>query len=78
MELIRGIDTSKARQAVVAGIMAIAKELDITVLAEGIETEQEFLVLKAGGVSLFQGYWFAKPAFEELPEVHAAGTSAAG
>ncbi|UWX97391.1 EAL domain-containing protein [Arthrobacter zhaoxinii] len=69
MLLIRGIDTSPARRAVVAGIVGIAKELGITLLAEGIETEAEFLVLKAAGIRLFQGYWFAKPAFEELPQV---------
>lgn len=69
MKLIRGIDTSPARRAVVAGIVGIAKELDITLLAEGIETEAEFRVLKAAGIRLFQGYWFAKPAFEELPPV---------
>jgi EAL domain-containing protein (putative c-di-GMP-specific phosphodiesterase class I) len=80
MKLIRGIDTSPARQAVVSGIVAIARELSILVLAEGIETESEFLVLKAAGVRLFQGYWFAKPAFEQLPEVRvpvaAAGAKA--
>ena len=70
MKLIRGIDANPARQAVVAGIVGIAGELDITVLAEGIETEAEFLVLKAAGIRLFQGYWFGKPAFEELPQVH--------
>jgi EAL domain-containing protein (putative c-di-GMP-specific phosphodiesterase class I) len=70
MKLIRGIDTSPVRQAVLAGVVGIAKELGITVLAEGIETEAEFLVLKATGIRLFQGYWFAKPAFEELPQVH--------
>ena len=69
MKLIRGIDSSPARQAVVAGIVGIARELDITLLAEGIETEAEFLFLKAAGIRLFQGYWFAKPAFEELPPV---------
>ncbi len=76
MKLIRGIDTSPARQAVVAGIVGMAKELDITVLAEGIETEAEFLVLKASGIRLFQGYWFAKPAFEELPQVRSGPASA--
>ena len=75
MKLIRGIDTSPARQAVVAGIVGITKELDITVLAEGIETEAEFLFLKAAGIRLFQGYWFGKPAFEELPQVHAMPAS---
>lgn len=69
MKLIRGIDTGAARQAVVAGIVGIARELGITVLAEGIETEAEFLVLKSTGIRLFQGYWFGKPAFEELPQV---------
>jgi EAL domain-containing protein (putative c-di-GMP-specific phosphodiesterase class I) len=69
MKLIRGIDASPARQAVIAGIVGIAGELDITVLAEGIETEAEFLALKSTGIRLFQGYWFGKPAFEELPQV---------
>lgn len=76
MKLIRGIDNSPARQAVVAGILGIARELDITVLAEGIETEAEFRVLKAAGIRLFQGYWFAKPAFEELPQVHSGSVLA--
>ena len=68
MELIRGIDTSRARQIIVAGLMHIARALDIRVLAEGVETEAEFVVLKAAGVKLFQGYWFARPAFETLPQ----------
>lgn len=67
MELIRGIDTSKARQAIVAGVMHMTRALDIAVLAEGVETQAEFLVLKEAGVTLFQGYWFAKPGFESLP-----------
>ncbi|WP_235929037.1 EAL domain-containing protein [Marisediminicola senii] len=70
MKLVRGVDSSPARQAVITGILGIADELGITVLAEGIETEEEFLFLKAAGIRLFQGYWFAKPAFEELPQVH--------
>lgn len=69
MLLIRGIDASPARRAVLAGIIGIANDLGITLLAEGIETEEEFRVLKEAGIRLFQGYWFAKPAFEELPPV---------
>jgi EAL domain-containing protein (putative c-di-GMP-specific phosphodiesterase class I) len=75
MKIIRGIDTSRARQAVVAGIVRIARTLDITVLAEGIETE-EFLTLKAAGIRLFQGYWFARPAFEALPTIGTASMAA--
>ena len=69
MKLVRGVESSPARQAVVAGIVGIAEDLGITVLAEGIETEAEFLFLKARGIRLFQGYWFAKPEFERLPQI---------
>jgi EAL domain-containing protein (putative c-di-GMP-specific phosphodiesterase class I) len=69
MRILRNIDTSRSRQIIVAGIINIARAMDITLLAEGIETEAEFTVLKAAGVKLFQGYWFAKPAFEALPAV---------
>ncbi len=75
MKLVRGVDTSRARQAIVAAILGVARELDMTVLAEGIETEAEFVALRAAGVRLFQGYWFAKPAFEALPPIE-AGTPA--
>jgi EAL domain-containing protein (putative c-di-GMP-specific phosphodiesterase class I) len=64
MELLRGVDASTAKQAIVAGIVAIARQLDIIVLAEGVETEAELMTLKAAGITLFQGYYFAKPQLE--------------
>ncbi|MBO0663953.1 EAL domain-containing protein [Jiella sp. MQZ9-1] len=67
MELVRDIDSSYARQSILAGILSIARDLRIAVLAEGVETAAEFNALKAAGVTLFQGYYFAKPAFEALP-----------
>ena len=69
MEILRDVHLSRARQAIVAGIVGIARELDIRVLAEGVENEQECAVLRAAGISLFQGYHFAKPALMALPEV---------
>jgi len=78
MALVRNIEASRPRQVIVEGIMHIAHELDITVLAEGVETEAEFQVLKAAGVTLFQGYLFAKPGFETLPEVAGAMGEAIG
>ncbi len=69
MKLVRGVDGSPARQAVIGGIVGIAEDLGMTVLAEGIESEAEFLFLKARGIRLFQGYWFAKPEFEKLPRL---------
>lgn len=82
MELLRDIHVNQRKQAIVAGIVAIARSLDVTVLAEGVENEGELTVLRAAGISLFQGYHFAKPALMALPDVpllskpiaiHAAG-----
>ena len=69
MELLRDIHLSRAKQAIIAGIVGIARELDIAVLGEGVESEEELNVLRGAGISLFQGYHFAKPALMALPEV---------
>jgi EAL domain-containing protein (putative c-di-GMP-specific phosphodiesterase class I) len=61
MEILRGLDESKPRQAIVRGLTNIAADLGIQVLAEGVETEGEFEALKAIGVRLFQGYYFGRP-----------------
>ncbi|WP_246232551.1 EAL domain-containing protein [Aurantimonas aggregata] len=76
MHLVRDVDTSRARQAILAALLAIARDLDIAILAEGVETEAEFLALKSAGVTLFQGYWFAKPEFEALPGLGSATLAA--
>lgn len=69
MALIRGIDTSRARLSIVNGLMSIARMLSIRVIAEGVETRAEMEVLRDAGISLMQGYLFAKPGFETLPSV---------
>lgn len=69
MELVRDIQLSPAKQIVVAGIVAIARQLGIEVIAEGVEKADELSVLRATGIRLFQGYYFAKPALMALPEV---------
>jgi EAL domain-containing protein (putative c-di-GMP-specific phosphodiesterase class I) len=69
MDLLRDIHLSRAKQAIVAGIVGIARTLDIEVLGEGVENDSELTVLRAAGISLFQGYHFAKPALMALPDV---------
>ncbi|MFD0988447.1 EAL domain-containing protein [Methyloligella solikamskensis] len=69
MELLRDIHRSSAKQVIVAGIVTMARALGVTVLAEGVENEDELAVLRAAGISLFQGYYFAKPALMALPPV---------
>jgi EAL domain-containing protein (putative c-di-GMP-specific phosphodiesterase class I) len=64
MELVRGIATSPAKQAIVAGIVVIARQLGITLLAEGVETEAELIMLRGVGIKLIQGFYFARPMLE--------------
>jgi EAL domain-containing protein (putative c-di-GMP-specific phosphodiesterase class I) len=69
MTLLRNIHLSHAKQVIVAGIVSIARALDIDVLGEGVESERELTVLRATGISLFQGHYFAKPELMALPAV---------
>jgi EAL domain-containing protein (putative c-di-GMP-specific phosphodiesterase class I) len=56
----------------------MCRELGIRVVAEGVETPAEMRTLRDIGVSLMQGYLFAKPAFEALPAIDmSAATGAA-
>jgi EAL domain-containing protein (putative c-di-GMP-specific phosphodiesterase class I) len=66
MELVRGVDGSTARHAIVKGMVAICAELNIKLLAEGVETAGELDVLRNAGVRLFQGYLFARPLVETM------------
>lgn len=66
MELVRGIDASPPKQAIVEGIVHIGRKLGISILAEGIETRAERDFLASSGVSLMQGYFFCRPAFQAL------------
>lgn len=69
MALIRNIDTDTGRQTIVTHTLNMLRELGVRALAEGIESEEEYRWLKAAGVELMQGYYFAKPGFESLPEI---------
>lgn len=69
MAMVRGIDTDPVRQVIVQGILGVCRVLNIEVIAEGIETPGELRQLQTLGIYLFQGYLFARPAFEALPEV---------
>ena len=64
MALIRGIDQSKPRRAIVAGVVAMCRQLDIAVIAEGIESADEARCLADLGIHLMQGYWFGRPQLE--------------
>lgn len=67
MNLVRDIDVSRPRLLITQGLVKIAESLNITVIAEGIETEAEYATLRGMGVRYMQGYLFARPGFRCLP-----------
>lgn len=67
--LIANIHDDPVRQTIVEGMRYICKKLDIQMMAEGVERVEEYDWLRKNGVNIFQGYYFAYPAFEALPEV---------
>ncbi|AXS85368.1 EAL domain-containing protein [Marinobacter sp. Arc7-DN-1] len=68
MALIRNIHQEPNKQAIVAGIITMMGQLGGQIIAEGVETREEYFWLRSRGISLYQGYLFAKPGFECLPE----------
>ncbi len=70
MALIRDIDESTTKRAIVRAVVAMAAELHIDVIAEGIETAGELATLRGLGIRLYQGFLLARPAVEALPEIN--------
>ncbi|QEY58933.1 EAL domain-containing protein [Pseudomonas sp. C27(2019)] len=54
--------TNKVKREFVRSIVAIARSVKSQVIAEGIETAQEFETLCEIGMDYLQGYYFAKPS----------------
>ncbi|UZJ60309.1 EAL domain-containing protein [Pseudomonas sp. KU26590] len=71
MALVRNVHLDPARQAIVRGIVTMCTDLNVTVIAEGIEDAGERDFLADCGIYLMQGYWFAKPAFQALAHIEA-------
>jgi EAL domain-containing protein (putative c-di-GMP-specific phosphodiesterase class I) len=66
MALVRGVDTDKSRQAIARGMLRICQDMGIRVIAEGVETASERDFFWHEGVTLMQGYFFAKPVFRAI------------
>lgn len=62
IEFVRGISTqSKKDKAIIKSIIQIARNLEIQVVAEGVETKDQYLYLKKLKCDNIQGYYFYKP-----------------
>ena len=69
---VTGVQADPRRRAVVRAVMMMAESLDAQVIGEGVETEAEADCLGELGVTLHQGYLYAKPVCAaEFPRLSA-------
>jgi EAL domain-containing protein (putative c-di-GMP-specific phosphodiesterase class I) len=61
VSLTSGIDSDARRRALATALITFAEEMDIAVVAEGIENDLEHAALRALGVRFGQGYFLGRP-----------------
>lgn len=52
---------NKRNMKIIDIVLEIAKCLEVPAIAEGVETEEQYLKLKESGCAIIQGYYFSKP-----------------
>lgn len=55
------VDSDSRETKLVVAIIAMSRSLGLKVIAEGVETEQQYQFLKQQGCDSVQGYYFGKP-----------------
>lgn len=74
---VRNAVRSKHGASLATNIIHIGQDLNLQVLAEGVETQEQWEFFRSRGCSLFQGYFFGKPMpLEEFETALAAPTRA--
>lgn len=61
IDLTRGIDSDPGRRALAVALISFAEEMGMTIVAEGVETDEELRTLQQLGVRLGQGYHLGHP-----------------
>ncbi|MBU0481536.1 MAG: EAL domain-containing protein [Proteobacteria bacterium] len=64
ISFVRGVDKSFIKQKIVASLVALARGLNSEIIAEGVETGEEYEKLVELGVPYAQGFLFGRPSPE--------------
>ncbi len=72
---IQGMATDNGDRAIVRAIISLAREFELTAVAEGVESELTLELLEELGCEIGQGYLFSRPLpYERLEAWFAAQT----
>jgi diguanylate cyclase (GGDEF)-like protein len=63
---VSGTPKDRDSVAIVTAVIAMAKALELKVVAEGVETEEQLAFLTASGCDVYQGYYCSRPAPPEI------------
>jgi EAL domain-containing protein (putative c-di-GMP-specific phosphodiesterase class I) len=61
--VVRDVDTSPAKAAMIQALVSFGDRMDILVVAEGIETANELAALRTLGITVGQGFHLARPDY---------------
>lgn len=67
-QLVSHCHKDPRRQALIRAMVAMARPLAVTLIAEGVEEPEEARWLFEAGIPLQQGYYFARPALDALAD----------
>ena len=70
MQFIRSMDRNPKVKDIIKMIINLSKMFNATSVAEGVETEEQYLFLKENGCDVIQGYYFSKPlSFDDFEKL---------
>jgi diguanylate cyclase (GGDEF)-like protein/PAS domain S-box-containing protein len=75
ISFIRDIVTAPDTASIVTAIIAMAHSLNIKTIAEGVETEEQWKLLRGLGCDIIQGYYFHRPLPAKDMEIVIRGNS---
>ncbi len=79
---VKDLDSDETDRAIASSIIALAHNLGLSVVAEGVEAEEQLAFLRSEGCEEYQGYLFSRPvppdAFASLLDASRRPASDAG
>ena len=70
ISLVSRVATERPTEIILSAIVSACFDLGVAVVAEGVENYEVSMRMREMGVTLQQGYYFSRPAFEQLPTIN--------